>query len=139
MNSHALIPLAATLAYVPLALVSLFHRPWRKQQGHFILYLIPAILWSLSDFLLRSDLLHINQSILVKVIICMAFWMVIQFHYILGSYHGKYGKIPLAFLPLLALMLWQWQQLVPRRPVDQGLGAAGRPWLGWAGLAAAQS
>jgi diguanylate cyclase (GGDEF)-like protein len=113
-NSHALIPLAAMIAYVPLALVSLFHRPWQKQQGYFVLYLIPAILWSLSDFFLRSDLLHINQTILVKVIICMGFWMVIQFHYILRSYHGKSGRFPLAFLPLLALIVLAALDLVPR-------------------------
>ena len=88
MDSHALIPLAATIAYVPLLLVSLFHRPWQRQQGYFVLYLIPAMLWSLSDFFLRSELLHINQPLLVKVIICMTFWAVIQFHYVLKSFHS---------------------------------------------------
>ena len=114
MNSNALIPLAATIAYVPLLLVSLFHRPWQRQQGYFVLYLIPAMLWSLSDFLLRSDLLHINHTILVKVIICMGFWMVIQFHYVLSSYHRKSGRIPLAFLPLLALIVLAALNVVPR-------------------------
>ena len=113
MNTHALIPLAATIAYVPLLLVSLLYRPWQKQQGYLVLYLIPAMLWSLSDFLLRSDLLHINQTILVKVIICMCFWMVIQFHYILSSYHGKSGRIPLAFLPLLAVIVLAALNVVP--------------------------
>src|SRR5512136_1344994 len=113
MNSNALIPLAATIAYVPLLLVSLLHRPWQKQQGYFVLYLIPAMLWSLSDFFLRSDLLHINQTVLVKVIICMGFWMVIQFHYILSSYHGKSRRIPFAFLPLLALIVLAALDVVP--------------------------
>lgn len=105
MNSNALIPLAATIAYVPLLLVSLFHRPWQRQQGYFVLYLIPAVLWSLSDFLLRSDWLNIDHTILVQVIICMGFWMVIQFHYVLSSYHSKPSRIPFAFLPLLALIV----------------------------------
>src|SRR5512136_2251213 len=102
MDSHAFVPLAATIAYVPLLLVSLFHRPWQRQQGYFVLYLIPAMLWSLSDFFLRSDLLHINETLLVKVIVCMGFWMMIQFHYVLSSYHSKTGRIPFLFLPLLA-------------------------------------
>jgi diguanylate cyclase (GGDEF)-like protein len=105
MNSNALIPLAATIAYVPLLLVSLFHKPWQKQQGYFILYLIPAMLWSLSDFLLRSDWLNIDHTLLVQVIICMGFWMVIQFHYVLSCYHSKPGRVPFAFLPLLALIV----------------------------------
>ncbi len=114
MNSNALIPLAATIAYVPLLLVALFHRPWQRQQGYFVLYLIPAMLWSLSDFLLRSDLLHINHTLLVKVIICMGIWMVTQFHYVLSSYYRKPGRIPLAFLPLVALIVLAALNVVPR-------------------------
>jgi diguanylate cyclase (GGDEF)-like protein len=113
MNSNALIPLAATIAYVPLLLVSLFHRPWQKQQGYFILYLIPAMLWSLSDFFLRSDLLHIDETLLVKVIVCMGFWMVIQFHYVLSSRHSTPGRIPFLFLPLLALIALAASDEVP--------------------------
>jgi diguanylate cyclase (GGDEF)-like protein len=129
MDSHALIPLAATIAYVPLLLVSLFHRPWQRQQGYFALYLIPAMLWSLSDFFLRSELLHINQSVLVKVIICMTFWVVIQFHYILKSFHSKSGGIPLAFLPLFAIIALAARNVIPhdidisqgKTAVDYGL------------------
>jgi hypothetical protein len=113
MNSHALIPLAATIAYVPLLLVSLLSRPWQRQQGYFVLYLIPAMMWSFSDFLLRSDLFHINQLILVKVIICLGFWMVIQFHYVLSSYHGKFGRIPLALLAPLAMVVLAATDLIP--------------------------
>jgi len=124
-----LIPLAATIAYVPLLLVSLFHRPWQRQQGYFVLYLIPAMLWSLSDFFLRSELLHINQSVLVKVIICMTFWVVIQFHYILKSFYSKSGGIPLAFLSLFALIALAALNVVPhdidisqgKTSVDYGL------------------
>ncbi len=131
MNSHAFIPLAATLAFIPLLAATLLHRPWQRQQGYFVLYLVPAVLWSLSDFLLRSDLLHLNQPVLVKVIICMAFWMVIQFHYILSYYHGKIGRAPVALLPLVAVVLLAILGLVPsstgvsdgKITVDYG------PWL----------
>lgn len=118
MNSHALIPLAATIAYIPLLLVSLFHRPWQRQQGYFILYLIPAMLWSLSDFLLRSDMLKIDHTLLVKVIVCMGFWMVIQFHYVLSAYHSKPPRIPFAFLPVLALIVLAALGQVPRNVVS---------------------
>ncbi len=104
MNSHAFIPLVATLAFIPLLVATVLHRPWQRQQGYFLLYLVPAMLWSLSDFLLRSDLLQLNQPVLVKVIICMAFWMVIQFHYILSNYHGDTGRVPLALLPLVIVV-----------------------------------
>jgi diguanylate cyclase (GGDEF)-like protein len=114
MNSHAFIPLAATLAFIPLLAATLLHRPWQRQQGYFILYLVPAVLWSLSDFLLRSDLLQLNQPVLVKVIICMAFWMVIQFHYILSYYHGKIGRAPVALAPLVVVVVLAILGLVPR-------------------------
>src|SRR5512137_652636 len=117
MNSNALIPLAATIAYVPLLLVSLFHRPWQKQQGYFVLYLIPAMLWSLSDFLLRSEWLNINHTLLVQVILCMGFWMVIQFHYVLSCYQSKPGRVPFAFLPLLAMIVLAALGEIPRNVV----------------------
>lgn len=129
MNSHAFIPLAATVAFIPLLAATLLHRPWQRQQGYFILYLVPAVLWSLSDFLLRSDLLELDQPVLVKVIIGMAFWMVIQFHYILSYYHGQVGRFPVALLPLLVVVLLAILGWVPestgvtdgRITVDYGL------------------
>ncbi len=114
MNSHAVIPLAATIAFVPLLVVSLLHRPWQRQQGYFVLYLIAAMFWSLSDFLLRSALLQIDKVVLVKVIICMAFWMVVQFHYLLKSVYSKPGGIPLAFLPLVAIIALTASNVTPK-------------------------
>ena len=114
MNSHAFIPLVATVAFIPLLAATLLRRPWQKQQGYFILYLVPAVLWSLSDFLLRSDLLRLNQPVLIKVTICMAFWMVVQFHYILGHYHGRVGLVPLALAPVAVVVALALAGLVPR-------------------------
>ncbi|MDM7998811.1 MAG: diguanylate cyclase [Dehalococcoidia bacterium] len=131
MNSNALIPLAATIAYVPLLLVSLFQRPWQRQQGYFVLFLIPAMLWSLSDFLLRSDLLSINHVVLVKVIICMGFWMAIQFHYVLSCYHSRPGRLPFAFLPLVALIVLASLGEIPRSTAmsDGSLSVDYGPWI----------
>ena len=53
MNIYALIPLAAAVGYVFLLLTVLGSRPWKQQHRLFIWMLIPAVIWSLADFLLR--------------------------------------------------------------------------------------
>ncbi len=114
MNSHAVVPLAATIVFIPLLIISLLHRPWQRQQGYLVLYIIPAMLWSLSDFFLRSALLSIDKVILVKIIVCMAFWMTVQFHYVLKSVHSKPGGIPLAVLPLIAIIALAAFNVMPK-------------------------
>ena len=86
MNQHTLIPLLATIVYlVPLVLL-LLHRPWPKQGILFLLYLVPAMLYSMADFLLRAGTQAVDEELLVKIIICLAIAMIVQFHCVLRSY-----------------------------------------------------
>jgi len=103
MNSYALIPLLAAIAFLgPLAVV-LLHRPRPKRNVLFLLFAIPAVLWSLADFLLRSGFLPSLELVLVKVVICLAVLAIVQYHYFLRSHAGKQnGKALLAYLPLAA-------------------------------------
>ncbi|MEA3442631.1 MAG: diguanylate cyclase [Chloroflexota bacterium] len=99
MNTHALIPLIATIAYIPLFGVLLVNRPWQREQRLFLLFLIPAMLWSLSDIIFRSYFLTEYKLLTFKFGICVVIWAVIQFHYVLRVfYQPQRTRMPLAYI-----------------------------------------
>ena len=107
MNMHALVPLIATVAYIPLLVILLSNRPWQRRQKLFLLFLVPAMLWSLTDIFFRSDFFMPNKLLLLKVGICIGIWMGVQYHYFLRSfYQPQRVRIPLAYvLPVSAIIL----------------------------------
>jgi diguanylate cyclase (GGDEF)-like protein len=103
MNIYALIPLVATIAYIPLFVILLTNRPWQSRQKLFFLFLISAMLWSVSDIFFRSDFLMQDKLLLVKAGLCIAIWMVIQYRYFLQSfYKSQVAKRPFAYIFLAA-------------------------------------
>ena len=99
MNIDVLIPLIATIAYIPLFVVLLSNRPWERKQRLFFLFLISAIFWSFSVFFSRSDFVTGTQLLGVKIVICAAIWMIVQFHYFVCSfYQSERIKIPVAYI-----------------------------------------
>ncbi|OGO01475.1 MAG: hypothetical protein A2Y72_04945 [Chloroflexi bacterium RBG_13_53_26] len=133
MNEHMLIPLLATIVYlVPLVLL-LLHRPWPKQGVLFLLYLIPAMLYSLADFLLRAGSLAINDELLVKIIICLAILMIVQFHYILRSYATNRidRTSALGYVAFGAIIIFTALDYVPRNleVTDDGVSVQYGLWL----------
>ena len=107
MNAHALIPLIAAIAYIPLLVILLANQPWQKKQRFFFLFIIPAMLWSLSDFFFRSDFFIQDKLHLVRVVLCIMVWVLIQLHYFLHSfYHFQHIKAPFAYaLPIGTVVL----------------------------------
>jgi len=103
MNFHDLVPLIATIAYIPLFAILLSNRPWRRKQRLFLLFLISTLLWSLTTFLSRNGLLFQNSLLEVKIVLCIVIWMLIQLHYFVRSFYqpGRI-KIPLAYIFLLS-------------------------------------
>ena len=75
MDTHALVPLIAFVAYVPLLGILLANRPWQRQQKLLLLYLIPAIAWSFTDFLFRGAFFPESDHVLLKVVLCTGLWM----------------------------------------------------------------
>jgi diguanylate cyclase (GGDEF)-like protein len=103
MNTQILIPLAATIAYVPCLVILLDNRPWQRQQRLFFLFLIPAMLWSLSDIAGRSDFFMEHKLLLVRIVLCLAIWVIIQFRYLGQSfYKSEVAKTPFAYIILVA-------------------------------------
>jgi len=107
MDVRSLIPLIASIAYIPLFVILLYNRPWDRKQTFFFLFLIAAIFWSFSTFLHRSDLGIQNKTLEVKIIICVVFWMLVQLHYFISSfYRSERIKIPVAYIfPIATIVL----------------------------------
>ncbi len=115
MNIHALIPLIAAITYIPLFAILLANRPWQRQQRIFLLFLIPAILWSLSDTFGRSDFFMPNKLLLVELVFCFGVWMVVQYHYFLCSFYDTRAiRVPLVYGVLAGFIVLAALGYVPR-------------------------
>jgi hypothetical protein len=85
METHSLVPLLAAIAYVPLLVVLVVNRPWGRQQRVFFWFLVPAMLWSVMDFFGRSAVIE-DKVVAVRIVLSIAIWMGVQFHYFLRSF-----------------------------------------------------
>ena len=86
MDIQYLIPLVAAIIYVSLFLVIIVNRPWQKQHKLLIWYLVAAMLWSFSTFLLRSDYLMEYKLPLFRVVLFVSIWWVVQLYYFAMSF-----------------------------------------------------
>ena len=107
MTVNALIPLIATIAYIPLFILLVSNRPWQQRHWLFLLFLIPAVLWSFVTFLSIEVLPTQNKQPEVGIVICVAILMLVQFHYLVRSfYQSERIKIPLAYIfPIATIVL----------------------------------
>jgi len=78
---HAWVPLAATLVYVLLFLVIVFNRRWPKQNRLFAVYLLAAIIWTFTTFLLRSSLFLDHKLLLFSISAFASMWWVVQLYH----------------------------------------------------------
>ncbi len=115
MSGHAVIPLVATVAFLGPMVALLLHHPRLKRNLLMLLFVIPAMLWSLADFFLRIQLSPVDSLTLVKVVICLGILMIIQYHHFLRSHAGKQdGKALLAYVPLVAVVGLTISDWMPR-------------------------
>jgi len=115
INASALIPLIASIAYIPLFVILLSNRPWQRGHRLFLLFLIPAVLWSLSIVLFRSDFLMPYKLLLIRIGICLVIWMLVQLHYFISSfYKSERIKIPLAYIFLVSTAALALLGYIPR-------------------------
>jgi len=99
MNIYALFPLVAIIAYIPLLLTTASSRPWHKRHTLFLLFLISAMLWSLIDYLFRSNLLSQHKVLLFKLIVISYPLMAVQFHCFASTFYepGRGRWIPFGY------------------------------------------
>ncbi|MFW6116694.1 MAG: histidine kinase N-terminal 7TM domain-containing protein, partial [bacterium] len=131
MNSHTLIPLVATIAYVPLLILLAGNRPWERRQTFFFLFLASAFLWSFSDIFVRSDLLMAQKLLVAKAVLCLGILHGVQYHYFLRTFHNsRQVRVPFAYVLLLAAIVLAVLGYLPERlevrpgglAVDYGAG-----------------
>jgi len=115
MNAEALIPLVAAVAYVPLFVILLTNRLWQRQQQSFLLFLIPALLWSISDIFARSGLFLQSVPLLSRIVMFIGLWMMVQYHYFLRSfYETRRLRVPLVYAVLAAFVVLAMLGYIPQ-------------------------
>lgn len=116
MNINALIPLIATIAYIPLLITTINARPLDKQRRLFLLFLVAAMLWSLSDFVFRGHFFPQHSTFLIHLVLLMSFAMVIQFHCFISYYFPeKKGRwLPFAYGSLLINTVLIFMGFIPK-------------------------
>jgi signal transduction histidine kinase len=93
MSGYSYIPLIAAIAYIPLFIIVLLSRPWQRQHLFFVLYLVSAIVWSSSSFLLHSTFFPENKMLLARLMTVTFVWMAVQL-YIFSRRFGYGSYIP---------------------------------------------
>jgi diguanylate cyclase (GGDEF)-like protein len=133
MNIYALFPLIAILAYIPLLVITIGSRPWQRQHTLFILFLIPAIAWSLSDFFCRSNFWPPYSLLLGKAILISLMWMGVQLHCFMSSFYapGQRRWLPFAYGSLAVAIALAVLGYLPEGMVTSGdkVYPAYGPWI----------
>ncbi len=122
MTIYALFPLAAIIAYIPLLVTTINSRPWQGRQKLFLAFLISAIMWSLTDVFLRSNLFPQYNYLYLQLILVFFSLTAIQFHVFASSFYapGEGRWLPLAYAALAVIIV-----LVALGVIPQGVHATG--------------
>ncbi len=122
MNIYSLFPLIAAIAFIPLLFTTIATRPLQKQHKLFISFLIPAMLWSLTDFFARSSYFPQYSLLLLKFVLVMFTWVAVQFHCFSSSFFsiGERRWLPLAYGTLAAAIVMAVAGIFPRGVVVSG-------------------
>ena len=91
MDIHYLVPLLAAIIYILLFLVIIANRLWQKQHKLLAWYLVAAMLWSFSTFLLRSDFFTEYNLLLFRVVLFASLWWIVQLYYFSKSFLHQPG------------------------------------------------
>ncbi len=99
MNVHSLIPLLASIAYIPLLILLCANRPWDKRKKTFALFLLFIMFWCFGGFLFRSDFLADEKIYIARAVMCFLTLGVTSMHYFLRTYYEtKPVGFPVAWL-----------------------------------------
>jgi diguanylate cyclase (GGDEF)-like protein len=106
MNLTSIIPLAAGLAYIPLLCVLIMNSKWQKNHKLFGIYLISAMIWSISDFFLRSEFLLSYKVLLFQIVMSSMLLVLAQYYYFIRHYlYGSGGLILYLSYALLGIFI----------------------------------
>jgi diguanylate cyclase (GGDEF)-like protein len=93
MNTYALLPLIAVIAYVPLLATTISSRPWHKRNLLFAIFLLSAMAWSLFVYIFRGQFFLSQSETLFKIIVILCSLVGVQFHVFTSSFFTqKYNR-----------------------------------------------
>jgi signal transduction histidine kinase len=81
MNIEHYIPAISAVLYIVLFMVTGLNRPLTRQHKLFLLALVPAAIWSITDFLLRSPFFEDQKLLLLKLVVLSSLFWVVQLYY----------------------------------------------------------
>ena len=137
MNAAVIVPLIATIVYIPLFAILLLNRPWDGKQRFLFLFLVPAILWSFVAFFGRTDFFIWEKSLAVKLVVCTNIWVLVHFHYFVCTfYRSERIKIPLAYIFPIATIVLAAADYIPSsvEVTTSGISVDYGPWIIAVGL-----
>jgi len=116
MNIYSVFPFIATIAYIPLLVTALSSRPWQRRNTLFVIFLISAIIWSLTDYFARSNFFPEHGLVLFRIVILAFAFMAVQFHCFTSSFFapGQGRWLPFAYICLGIMMILVGLGYVPR-------------------------
>jgi len=132
MNAPVLIPLVATIAYIPLLVILISNRPWNRKQRFLLLFLVPAMLWSFVAFFGHTDFFIWEASVAVKLVVCFTVWTIVQLHYFISCfYQSERIKVPWTYIFLVSTITLAALGYIPQ---NVGVTASGitvdyGPWI----------
>jgi diguanylate cyclase (GGDEF)-like protein len=133
MNIYALFPLIAIAAYIPLLVITIGSRPWRRQHRLFSLFLVAAIMWSLFDYLSRSNFFPQYNLLLFKLVLITLMWMTVQLHCFTSSFFPPRTKrwLPFAWASLGVVVVLAALGYIPESVtvIDGKHHPAYGPWI----------
>jgi len=92
MGIHSIVPLFAAVFYISLFAVIIANRVWQRQHKLLVLYLIAAMLWSLSTFFLRGDFFDDYKLLLFRIVLFTSLWWIVQLYHFSWSFLRQSGR-----------------------------------------------
>jgi len=116
MNIYSLFPFIATIAYIPLLVSTLSSRPWQRRNTLFIIFLISAIIWSLTDYFARSNFFLEHGLLLFRAVLVAFSLMAVQFHCFTSSFFapGQRRWLPFAYISLGIIIILVGLGYIPK-------------------------
>jgi diguanylate cyclase (GGDEF)-like protein len=108
MSTYAIAPLVAAVIYIPLLITTANSRPWGKRHVLFFIFLVSAMFWSFSSFLLRSNAFPGSGPDIFKLTTILFSVLVVQFHSFISSYYppNKSRWLLFAYVSLLLIIVY---------------------------------
>jgi diguanylate cyclase (GGDEF)-like protein len=107
MNISAFISLVICVAYIPLVANTMSAWPWSRGHKLFFLFLLPAICFSIADYIFHSNLFTQQSSLLIKISSIGMLWTAVQLHCFTSSYfpEGKGRWLIFAYILLAVIII----------------------------------